>query len=131
MASRRSPDRSATLVVAFVLLTIAPFVRAATHSWFWSPKHSMAPVATAVFLALVAALVVGRYRWAWIIVALFEGSALVAWAVDPAPIHAIDIPFYIASIASFVLLLSPAMRDRLRKPVGLGKGGRLGRNAHG
>ena len=65
------------------------------------------------------------------IVALFEGSALVAWAIDPATIHAIDIPFYIASIASFLLLLSPVMRDRLRKPVQLGKAGRLGRGAHG
>jgi hypothetical protein len=117
MASQRSASRAAGLVVAFVLLTIAPFVRAATHSSFWAPEHSMAPVGTALFLVLLAVLVLGRYRWAWIVLVLFEGSALVAWAVEPTPLHAIDIPFYIASIVSFVLLLSPTMRHRLRKPV--------------
>jgi hypothetical protein len=131
VASSESPSKPAAVVVAFVLLTIAPFVRAATRSWFWSPQHSMAPVATALFLALLAALVIGRYRWAWIVVVFFEASTLVGWAVNPTPLHAIDTPFYIASIASFVLLLSPAMRHRLRKPVLVRVKGRLDGRAGG
>ena len=79
----------------------------------------MAPVATALFFGLVFALVVGRYRWAWVIIALFELAALIGWLVDPTSLRAINIPFLIASIGSFVLLLSPTMRGRLRAPVRL------------
>jgi hypothetical protein len=59
----------------------------------------------------------GSNRWAWIVLVLFEGSVFIGEAVDQSPLHAIDIPFYIASIASFVLLISPTMRYRLRKPI--------------
>jgi hypothetical protein len=70
-------------VIAFFLLTMAPFARAAATSWFWESQHRMAPVATGLFLLLVLALVVGRYRWAWILVTLFEASALIGSVADP------------------------------------------------
>jgi hypothetical protein len=120
MALRWPPDRRAAFVVVFVLLTIVPFVRAATHSWFWDLERSIALESTALFLAVLAALMLGRYRWAWIVLVLLEGSVFIGEAVDQSPLHAIDIPFYIASIASFALLLSPTMRHRLRKPVEFG-----------
>jgi hypothetical protein len=105
------------VLTVFVVLTVAPFVRAALTSSFWSPEHSMAPVASLLFFGLVAAVVVGRFRWAWVLLVLFEAGGLVSWAIDPTPFHVSDVPFYVAAVGSFLLLLSPTIRHRLRKPV--------------
>src|SRR4029077_684887 len=45
---------------AYVIFAVAPFGRAALHSWFWQGQHSTAPVATALYLAVVVALVAWR-----------------------------------------------------------------------
>ena len=105
------------ILVAFVLFSIAPFARAAATSWFWQSQHRMAPVATALFLLLLAALVAGRYRWAWVLVALFYASALIGWVADPTSVKPTNVPLLIASLGAFVLLVSRPMRRRLRKPV--------------
>jgi drug/metabolite transporter (DMT)-like permease len=77
----------------------------------------MAPVATAVYLAVVLALVVGRYRWAWLLLALLNGAAVIGWAFDPqrfAPARALG---YGVGLAALCLLVSWPMRRRLRHPV--------------
>ena len=77
----------------------------------------MAPVVTAVYLAVVLALVVGRFRWAWLLLVLFNGAALIGWAFDAhrfAPTRALG---YVVGLATFVLLMSGPMRHRLRHPV--------------
>jgi predicted membrane channel-forming protein YqfA (hemolysin III family) len=79
----------------------------------------MAPVATAVYLTVVLALVVGRYRWAWVLLVLFNGAAIVGWAFDAhrlAPMRAV---WYFLTLGTLLLLLSAPMRGRLRQPVSL------------
>ena len=105
-------------LVAFTILTVAPFVIAAPRSWFWQPEHSTAPVATALYLMVVLALVVGRFRWVWILLALLYGLAVVPAVVHP-PSSDREWLFFLLGLATFAALLSASMRQRLRRPVRL------------
>jgi hypothetical protein len=104
-------------LVAFAVLAIAPFAYDATMSSFWDLRHSMAPVATLLYLLLLAAVVVWRYRWAWVLLALFYGSAVIGWVLDSHRFATRHLLFEVADLAVFALFISPAVRDRLRRPV--------------
>jgi len=109
--------RTRVVLITFVILAIEPFVYAATRSWFWQHKYLMAPVATAIYLLVLAGLVLGRYRWAWVLVAVLYGSAIVTWAFDAhrfAPWYVLGLGL---NVAVFALLMSSPMRNRLRRPV--------------
>lgn len=77
----------------------------------------MAPVATAVYLAVVLALAVGRYRWAWLLLALLNGAVVISWAFDPHRFAAARAFEYGVDFAAFALLVSRPTRRRLRHPV--------------
>jgi hypothetical protein len=113
----RSVRATRSVLVVFVALMLAPFLWAASQSWFWQGRHSMAPVATAVFAALVAALVVGRYRWAWIVLALIYGAVLVSWAFDSRRFVSTHVVGLVLNVGAFVLLVSPPVRNHVRPPV--------------
>ena len=99
---------------AFVILALAPFAVAATRSSFWQREHSMAPLATALYLAVVLALVVGRYRWAWVLLVLFYGAAAMTWAFDSRRFHPMYLLGFALGVSVFALLLSAPMRHRVR-----------------
>jgi hypothetical protein len=105
------------VLVAFVVLAVAPFVVAATRSSFWQPEHSMAPVATALYLVVVGALVVGRFRWAWILLTLLWAFALVGWLFDSNRFALTHLLGFAGALATLALLISTPMRRRLRRPV--------------
>lgn len=104
-------------LVIFVALAITPFALAATRASFWQAKHAMAPVATVLYLLLVAALVVGRYRWAWVLLALLYGSVLLGWAFDSQRFRTSHLLGEVAGLATFGLFSSSAVRGRLRRPI--------------
>jgi hypothetical protein len=106
-------------LVSFVVLAVAPFAVAATRASFWRPEHSTAPVATAVYLTVMLALVVGRYRWAWVLLVLFDGAALLGWAFDADRLVPTRAVWYCLILGTLLLLLSAPMRGRLRRPVSL------------
>ena len=110
--------RSRKVAVAFVIFALTPFAIAATRSSFWERQHSMAPAAAALYLAVVLALVVGRYRWAWVLLLLFYVSADLTWAVRPhvSATYALGLALALPTLA---LLLSRPMRHRLRRPITL------------
>jgi hypothetical protein len=110
-------SRTRAVLVAFVAVAITPFAVAVTHSWFWQHKHNQAPVGTAVYLLVVAALVRGRYRWAWLLLALFYGAALVSSVFDSHRFTARALLYEVLGCAAVVLLLSTPMRHRLRQPI--------------
>jgi hypothetical protein len=102
---------------AFVILGVAPFGWAALHGWFWQGRHSMAPVATALYLAVVLVLVGWRRRWSWLLLVLLYGSAAVTWAFDPHRFAANHLLGFVVGGVTLALLLSAPMRQRLRPPV--------------
>ena len=102
---------------AFVLVAVAPFVVAATRSSFWQHKHSMAPVATALYLTVVLVLVVWRSRWAWALLVLFYGAGLVSWGFDSHRFSLWRVLALAVDVAAFGLLVSAPMRRRLRPTV--------------
>jgi hypothetical protein len=110
-------------LVAFVVLAIAPFAYDATMSSFWDLRHSMASEVTVLYLLLIAAAVVWRYRWAWVLLALLYGSLVIGWAFDSHRFATRHLLFEVAALAVFALFVSPAVRGRLRRPVSF----RLGR----
>ena len=105
------------VLVAFVVLAVTPFLIAATRSSFWEPEHSMAPVATAIYLAVVAALVVGRYRWAWMLLSLFFAWVVATWPFDSDRFAGAHVFGFVAALAALALLVSKPMRRRLRRPI--------------
>jgi hypothetical protein len=107
------------VVGAFVVLAVAPFTYAAAHSSFWQRDNSMAPLATVLFLVLLLALVRGRYRWAWLLFALLSVAALAGWPFDAHRFEIRALVFLAINLGAFALLLSPPMRRRLKRPVGL------------
>lgn len=108
------------LLVAYCILAVAPFAYAATRSEFWEPEHSMAPVATLIYLVVVTALVVGRRRWAWFLLALLYAAGVIGWIFDPRRFRAKTIVFEAIAVATLALMVSPPLRHRLRRPVRLG-----------
>jgi hypothetical protein len=110
-------SRTKVVLTAFVAFSVTPFAIAATKSSFWQPEHSMAPVVTVGYLALVLALVVGRYRWAWVVLFLFNGFVALSWLFDSdrfAPTHVLGLAL---DLAVLLLLISEPMRRRLRRSV--------------
>jgi hypothetical protein len=106
-------DRQTTTRVAlavFVVLAVVPFVVAATRSSFWQPEHSMAPVATALYLAVVGALVFGRFRWAWMLLALFWAFVVVAWPFDSDRFSVTHLLGFVGAVATLGLLVSARPR---------------------
>jgi len=101
------------VVVSYVLFAAAPLAIAASHHSFWERAHSTAPVAALVFLAVLAALVLGR-RWAWLLLVLFEGFVLLSFMWDFT-----DVLSLVLVLLSFLLLVSPPMRTHVsrRRPV--------------
>lgn len=100
-----------------MIVGVAPFGWAALHAWFWQERHSMAPVATALYLAVVLALVVWRRRWSWLLLVLLYGAGVVTWAFDQHLFAAAHVLGFVAGGATLALLLSAPMRQRLRPPV--------------
>ena len=80
MTARR--NRTGVVLILFVIFAVAPFAYAATRPEFWQHKHSLAPFVTALYLAVVASLVVGRRRWAWALLALFYAGGDAGWLFD-------------------------------------------------
>jgi hypothetical protein len=77
----------------------------------------MAPVATAVYLGVLLALGVGRFRWAWIVMGSFYVAAFATWAFDIhrfAPRSLLGLAFVAVVLT---LLFSAPVRDRLRRRV--------------
>jgi hypothetical protein len=112
--------RTDRLVVgAFVGLAVAPFAYAAAHSWFWQHEHSMAPFATAAYLILLAAFVLGRYRWTWLLFTLTSVAAVAAWPFDAHRFETKALLFMALDVATLAILLSQPMRRRLKRPVEL------------
>jgi hypothetical protein len=64
--------------------------------------------------ALLVALIVGRYRWAWIVLAFSGSVRLVDWVV-----HFSDPWWFVLYVAVLALLVSPPMRRYIRPPVAL------------
>src|SRR4051794_32761049 len=112
-------SRTRAVLVAFVILAIAPFAYAATRSWFWQHQHSMAPVATALYVLVVGALVLGRYRWAWVLLAFLYGVAIVTWVFDSGRFAPRNVLGLVVGVATLALLVSPPMRDRPRRPISI------------
>ena len=102
---------------AFTVLTVAPLVIGATKASFWQHKHAMALVAAALYLLVLAALLFGRFRWAWVLLALLNGSVIVGWAFDSKRFAASYVLGFAGALVAFALLMTPEMRDRLRRPV--------------
>jgi hypothetical protein len=109
--------RSRQIAIVFAVFAVAPFVVAAAKSSFWERQHSMAPVATAVYLALVLALVIGRYRWAWIVLVLFYASAELSWLITAHRFSVTNVLGLAVGLATLALLLSRPMRHRVHPPV--------------
>jgi len=109
--------RSRAVLVAFVVLAVEPFVYAATRSSFWQRQYWLAPVATALYLLVVGALVFGRYRWAWVLLALLYGAAIVSRVLDSSRSTTWHVFGFAINLVTFALLMSSPMRDRLRRPL--------------
>jgi hypothetical protein len=130
MASQEPHDRSIRVVVACVVLIIAPFVWYATHSWFWAPENLLYPFVSSILLVLLAELIVGRQRWVWIVLVILQGTAAVGDTINYSQVYASNITLVVAQISGFVLLLSPTMRHRLRKAVRFDAWRRLFKDIH-
>jgi hypothetical protein len=105
-ASRAIPDDRTTrlVLVAYLVLTAAPFLIAATHHTFWERAHSMAPAATVVVAGPLLALV-RRHRRAWIVLTVFQGGVLLSFAFDFGSVAA-----FALNLIAFALLVSSPMR---------------------
>ena len=110
-------NRTRAALIAFVILGVAPFAYAATRSWFWQHEYVLAPVAAGCYLLLVGALVLGRYRWAWVLLALLYSVAIVSWGFDEDRFTARWVLGLTYDAAALALLMSHPIRDRLRRPV--------------
>lgn len=77
----------------------------------------MAPVATLLYLAIVLALVIGRYRGAWVVLFLFNSFVALSWLFDSNRFALTRILGLALDVAVLLLLVSEPMRRRLRRPV--------------
>jgi hypothetical protein len=97
------------VVAAYVVLAATPLALAATDHRFWERAHSIAPVASVIFLVVLAALATGR-RSAWFLLLVFEGFVLMSFAWNFTSIVSL-----VLVLLSFLLLISPPMRSHVRK----------------
>jgi hypothetical protein len=109
--------RERLVLAVFVLLAVVPFAIAASSRSFWAEEHSMAPAATAFYVAILVARVVGRYRWAWFLLALVYVSGVIGWAFDDQRLEPMRAFLGVIALATLVLLGSAPMRRHLRRPV--------------
>ena len=105
------------MLTGFVALVVAPFLIAATRHQYWERQHLMAPLVTLVVFAVLAALVVGRYRWAWMIFVVFDLVLIAGWVFDSSRFSALHLAGLAGDLTALVLLASGHMRTRLRRPV--------------
>jgi hypothetical protein len=89
------------VLAAVALLTLYPFVVAATHESFWRDRD-MAPIIPAVAVSLVVALVLRR-RWAWGLLLLLQGIAAIRSIATGDVITAVTCALAIALLASAAL----------------------------
>src|SRR5262249_34832931 len=108
-------NRERLIVGVFIFADVAPLVYAATQSWFWQ-QHSVAPTAAAIELAIVSAMLFGRYRWAWVLLTLLFGIEVIGWPLTADRFQASSIFWEVSDAAAFAALLSAPMRRRLRRP---------------
>jgi hypothetical protein len=99
----RRREQSLGWLAAYVIVTATPFVVAATQGAFWSTAHSAAPVATALVLTLLFALVLGR-RWAWWTLATLTVAGALVAATE------LDVWTLLRFLLSAALLCAPAIR---------------------
>ena len=107
---RDSLDIRAVLA-AVALLTLYPFVVAATHDSFWRHRD-MAPVIPAIAVLLVVALVLRR-RWAWGLLLLVQCTATIRATATG------DVITAVMSVLATTLLASTTLRHY----VGVGPDG--------
>lgn len=106
----QSSGRIALLVVwTFVVLTMSPFILAATHTWFWGHEHNRAPGAALLIASLLIALLLRR-RWAWMILIAFNGVVVISYLWEWS-----SLPAFIMEIVCLALLVSPPMRYYVRR----------------
>jgi hypothetical protein len=110
-------SRSKAVLAAFVILGLAPFAYAATRAWFWQHEYRPAPVAAACYLLILTALVVGRYRWAWVLLAVLYGVGILDWSFRGDRFGTRWLLGLAYDLVTFALLASSPMRSRLRRPV--------------
>jgi hypothetical protein len=97
------------IVGGYVALAAAPFVYAATHTWFW--VHLRAPGA-AMLVGLVLVALLRRQRWAWVVLIVLTGFAVVSYAWGST-----GTLVFIGDLVSFALLVSPPMREYVRDRI--------------
>jgi hypothetical protein len=95
---------TALILATYLLVAALPFVIAETHAWFWRGPHYRGPVSAALFGTLLVAVVL-RQRWAWLILAIFNGFVIISYIWDWSTVAAFGI-----DVVSFALLMSPPMR---------------------
>jgi hypothetical protein len=101
----RSEGRSTTLtllLVAYLLLSVAPVALAAADGGDWSSPISL--IAAAFSLLLVALLARGS-RAAWIVLLVLDALVLTSFIWAPGALV-----FLVLTVARLVVLLSPALR---------------------
>lgn len=89
------------VLAAVALLTLYPFMVAATHDAFWRHRD-MAPVVPAIAVSLVIALVLRR-RWAWGLLLLVQGIATIRSIATGDVITAVTCALATALLASAAL----------------------------
>jgi hypothetical protein len=108
------PDIKAILA-AVAVLTLYPFVIAATHDSFWHHRD-MAPVIPTIAVSLVVALVL-RQRWAWGLLLPLQAAATVNAIATGDVILAMTCALATALLASTLI----------RHYVGVGRDGAVSR----
>ena len=117
--------KSRVVVALYVTVTLIPFIWAATKSSFWEEKHSGAPVVTALLALLLLALIYRR-RWAWVLLVLLQGLAIISFVVAPP-----RVAWLLIDLLSFALLLSSPMRTYVGIEFGKRRRDRRGGNHAG
>ena len=96
-------------LTAYIAIASGPFVYAAAHARFWDQRHYREPVATAVFLTLLIALVLRR-RWAWLLLTAFTCIVIISYTWAGGGVVGL-----LGSAVSLGLLVSPQMRQYVHK----------------
>lgn len=99
------------LIFSFIPLVVndAHFSRVKDASW-------VVPAGIVLFVVVNALLLIGRYRWLWVLVVLSYVFSDGASLFHPHP-DARYVLGLMTDLIAFVFLVSPGMRLRLRRPV--------------